>query len=78
VPHDFGTGAIQVIDGEGVVTARTKSVEALLDIEIATSLLKEGVEEGENPIDANFRYLRLQLRCARFHPSHPPLPSVEV
>ena len=42
IPHAFGPGKIKVIATTGAVRAKTKMIEALLDIEIATKLLAGG------------------------------------
>jgi len=40
---------------------KMKLMEALIDIEIATTLLKEGGEEGESKVDTNYKKLKTDL-----------------
>eukprot|EP01099_Mayorella_cantabrigiensis_P002446 TRINITY_DN2071_c0_g1_i1.p1 TRINITY_DN2071_c0_g1~~TRINITY_DN2071_c0_g1_i1.p1 ORF type:complete len:669 (+),score=180.31 TRINITY_DN2071_c0_g1_i1:1060-3066(+) len=65
IPHDFGTGDLKLIDTKEALKDKMKLMEALIDIEIATSILKtsggDGVA-GESIIDSNYRKLKTRLR----------------
>eukprot|EP01101_Sappina_pedata_P011422 TRINITY_DN7693_c0_g1_i1.p1 TRINITY_DN7693_c0_g1~~TRINITY_DN7693_c0_g1_i1.p1 ORF type:complete len:935 (+),score=412.42 TRINITY_DN7693_c0_g1_i1:139-2805(+) len=60
IPHDFGSGPVKMIDSIPVLKEKIKMMEALIEIEIATSLMKKdgAVVEGEDPLDASYKKLK--------------------
>jgi hypothetical protein len=61
VPHDFGMRRPPVLDSSKQLKKKLAMLEALGDIEIATSLLKGTSTSGENPIDASYKALNTKL-----------------
>jgi len=61
IPHDFGTKQVPLIDNSEELQKKMKLMEALIDIEIATTLLKETDSAGDSPIDANYKKLKTEL-----------------
>lgn len=67
IPHDFGHNRIKVIDNEQELKAKISLMEALIDIEVATSLLKDssgGKAGGEsiNLLDQHYDKLKCDIR----------------
>eukprot|EP01098_Paradermamoeba_levis_P003195 TRINITY_DN1486_c0_g1_i2.p1 TRINITY_DN1486_c0_g1~~TRINITY_DN1486_c0_g1_i2.p1 ORF type:complete len:482 (-),score=187.38 TRINITY_DN1486_c0_g1_i2:17-1405(-) len=64
IPHDFGREAPKLIDTADALKDKMKMMEALIDIEIATSLLKDRTgdgEAGESIIDSNYKKLKTDI-----------------
>ena len=62
VPHNFGMRAPPIIDSIDRLKAKIEMVELLVDVEIATSLLKQTEEElGKNPIDIRYEKLNSDI-----------------
>lgn len=61
IPHDFGTNTATVINTMEELQAKLKLMEALIDIEIAATLLKQEEGEGESIVDANYKKLNTAL-----------------
>jgi len=61
IPHDFGFKEPTIISDKDELMKKMKLMEALIDIEIATTLLKEGGEEGESKVDTNYKKLKTDL-----------------
>lgn len=59
IPHSFGRSVPPVIRNSETLKKKMAMLEALADIEIATKLMKETEESGDNPIDHNYS----QLKC---------------
>jgi len=60
IPHDFGMSRPPPIDSTKKIKKKMAMLEALGDIEIATSLLKMDVGD-ENPVDASYKALNVNL-----------------
>jgi len=62
IPHDFGMRAPPLIDNEKMLKEKTDMLEALLDLEIAASLIKQD-QSGEtlDPIEQNYRKLNTHM-----------------
>jgi len=61
IPHDFGSKPPTVINDNEELKKKMKIMEALIDIEIATSLLKAGDDDGESKVDTNYQKLKTEL-----------------
>jgi len=61
IPHDFGTKDPTIIDSMDQLQTKMKLMEALIDIEIAATLMKEGGGEAESPLDSNYKKLKTGL-----------------
>jgi len=63
IPHDFGTNDITIIDSAEVLKTKMTLMEALIDIEIATTLMKQKGEgdDVESPIDINYKKLKCEI-----------------
>eukprot|EP00667_Euglena_gracilis_P001885 EG_transcript_1886 len=62
IPHEFGGKAPPIIDNEDLLKAKIALMDTLTELEVATALLgKEGGQEGEHPIDANYKKLKCPL-----------------
>ncbi|TPX65412.1 hypothetical protein SpCBS45565_g05224 [Spizellomyces sp. 'palustris'] len=65
IPHDFGGNSAPLLDNEEIIRSKLEMLDAIKDIEIATSLLKdEKIEKGtedEDPVDVHYRKLRAHM-----------------
>jgi len=61
IPHSFGRRIPPVINSIDVLKSKMTMLETLTDIEIATKLIKEAEETGENPIDSSYKKLKADL-----------------
>jgi len=61
IPHDFGTNNPTIINTLEELQTKMKLMEALIDIEIAATLLKQGETEGESIVDCNYKKLNTTL-----------------
>jgi len=61
IPHDFGVKNAPIIDNEDLIKEKNQLLEALLDMEITTSLLKSGEGEETDQITANYNKLNTEL-----------------
>lgn len=61
IPHDFGMRSPPLIETEEQLKEKTDMLEALLDMEIAASMLKEGGSDVGDPIDQNYEKLRTRM-----------------
>jgi len=60
IPHDFGENPVTLIDSIDALSTKMKLMEALIDIEIATTLLKQD-DGGDSIIDTNYNKLNTQI-----------------
>ena len=67
IPHDFGLKKPPLLNSEEVIRAKTQMVDNLLEIEVAYSLLKQEVGEGEakNPLDVHYEQLKTDMEVSR-------------
>eukprot|EP01124_Arcella_intermedia_P000047 TRINITY_DN10024_c0_g1_i1.p1 TRINITY_DN10024_c0_g1~~TRINITY_DN10024_c0_g1_i1.p1 ORF type:complete len:933 (-),score=279.47 TRINITY_DN10024_c0_g1_i1:19-2601(-) len=75
IPHDFGMGPVTLINSLEVLQKKMKLMETLIDIEIATSLMKADGGEAESKIDAN--YTKLNTELVPLDKDHPDYQLVE-
>jgi poly [ADP-ribose] polymerase len=62
VPHDFGRNAPEIIDNFSLLKLKMKQLETLLDILIASELLKEKEPLiQKNPSDLNYQKMKVEL-----------------
>jgi len=61
IPHDFGIKEPPLISDKDELQKKMKLMEALIDIEIATTLMKQGGGEGESKVDVNYKKLNTNL-----------------
>eukprot|EP00731_Ephydatia_muelleri_P028216 Em0019g1089a len=62
VPHDFGLQKPTVLDTDELISAQTKMLDDLLEIEVAYNLLKEGSSEGEKDVlDVHYEQLKSDI-----------------
>ena len=62
VPHDFGLQKPTVLDTDELISAKTKMLDDLLEIEVAYNLLKEGSSEGEKDVlDVHYEQLKSDM-----------------
>ncbi|KAJ3348914.1 Poly [ADP-ribose] polymerase 2 [Entophlyctis luteolus] len=62
IPHNFGRNVPQVINSVQLLNQKLKMVEALGDIQITTTLLKQKVDSETNPIDSKFNSLNIGMK----------------
>jgi len=62
IPTDFGKNKVQMIDSFAILTLKMKQLEALLDIQIASSLLQQETLVGVHPADQNYKKLGALLK----------------
>jgi len=61
IPHDFGTKDPTIIDSLEQLQVKMKLMEALIDIEIAATLMKQEGAEGVSQLDINYKKLNTEL-----------------
>jgi len=61
IPHDFGDKETPLVDNMQVLENKLKIMETLIDIEIATDLLKKGDKTEESIIDSNYLKLKTNI-----------------
>lgn len=63
VPHDFGHNALPLIQKEEEVREKMQLLETLIDVEIATNLMKQSAENDEehDKLKANYNALKTHL-----------------
>eukprot|EP01112_Ceratiomyxa_fruticulosa_P015741 TRINITY_DN4671_c0_g1_i1.p1 TRINITY_DN4671_c0_g1~~TRINITY_DN4671_c0_g1_i1.p1 ORF type:complete len:930 (+),score=212.19 TRINITY_DN4671_c0_g1_i1:193-2982(+) len=61
IPHDFGTSAPPIIDNLEVVKKKMSLLEALVDMEIATSLMAMAEASTDPVVDANYKSLKTKI-----------------
>eukprot|EP00742_Colponemidia_sp_Colp-10_P006467 GILJ01006928.1.p1 GENE.GILJ01006928.1~~GILJ01006928.1.p1 ORF type:complete len:974 (-),score=174.50 GILJ01006928.1:174-3026(-) len=62
IPHNHGTGPIRIIDSMVILDEKIKLLEALIEIEVATSLLKSASSGEESKLDKNYAKLKCDLK----------------
>jgi len=64
IPHNFGMKAPPLIDSTELLTEKIAMIEALLDMEIAASMLKEGDQGSvDDPIESNYKKLNTAMEA---------------
>ena len=62
IPHSFGFNVPPTINNQLLLKSKLEMCEALADIQIATTILKDNVHDvTENPVDANYHSLQTRL-----------------
>eukprot|EP00005_Dracoamoeba_jomungandri_P000909 CAMPEP_0174254406 /NCGR_PEP_ID=MMETSP0439-20130205/3732_1 /TAXON_ID=0 /ORGANISM="Stereomyxa ramosa, Strain Chinc5" /LENGTH=1042 /DNA_ID=CAMNT_0015335969 /DNA_START=19 /DNA_END=3144 /DNA_ORIENTATION=- len=61
IPHDFGDEQPPLIDNDELLKKKLDMIEALQDIEIATSLLKSDGSSANNAIDSSYEKLKCEM-----------------
>ncbi|XP_053739044.1 poly [ADP-ribose] polymerase 2 isoform X2 [Synchiropus splendidus] len=61
IPHDFGLRTPPLIRTEDELKEKISLLEALSDIQIAVKMVQSGKDDGEHPLDQQYRALRCQL-----------------
>jgi len=63
IPHDFGTNPVKLIDSLDALKSKIDLMEALIQIEIATSLMsaQDGQGEENDPICVNYKKLQTEI-----------------
>eukprot|EP01112_Ceratiomyxa_fruticulosa_P003582 TRINITY_DN138_c0_g1_i5.p1 TRINITY_DN138_c0_g1~~TRINITY_DN138_c0_g1_i5.p1 ORF type:complete len:680 (+),score=156.34 TRINITY_DN138_c0_g1_i5:230-2269(+) len=61
IPHSFGRSIPPVIRTNEQLKSKMSMLEALADIEVATKLIKEVEDSGEDPIDASYAKLKCDI-----------------
>jgi len=61
IPTDFGMKKIELIDNFDILQLKMKQLEALMDIQVASSLMKEQSIVGQHPTDTNYQRLGAKL-----------------
>ncbi len=63
IPHDFGTEKVKLIDSDGQLKEKVDLMQALIDMEIATSFMKETDEANgsQSVIDQEYDKLKTEL-----------------
>ncbi|KAI8496848.1 Poly [ADP-ribose] polymerase 2 [Branchiostoma belcheri] len=75
IPHDFGMRQPPVIRTHEELKAKLKLLEALDDIEVAMTLLKEKTDSHQHPVDKQYQALKCQLEPVEH--THPHYKIVE-
>lgn len=61
IPHNFGVGGPQILDKSEEIQAKCEMLDALLEMEIAYSLLHGKSDQSKNPLDAHYEQLNADL-----------------
>ncbi|XP_051881055.1 poly [ADP-ribose] polymerase 1 isoform X2 [Pristis pectinata] len=68
IPHDFGMKKPPLLNNEEYIQAKVQMLDSLLDIEVAYSLLKDGMEDdAKDPIDINYEKLHTDIKVLDKH-----------
>lgn len=68
IPHDFGMKKPPLLNNEAYIQAKVQMLDSLLDIEVAYSLLKGGLDdEAKDPIDINYEKLHTDIKVVDKH-----------
>eukprot|EP01126_Amoeba_proteus_P027976 TRINITY_DN2767_c0_g1_i3.p1 TRINITY_DN2767_c0_g1~~TRINITY_DN2767_c0_g1_i3.p1 ORF type:complete len:739 (-),score=170.05 TRINITY_DN2767_c0_g1_i3:252-2468(-) len=62
IPTDFGKKLVQRIDTFEILNSKLKQMEALIDVQVASSLLTEELVDNLNPSDNNYKKLGVVLK----------------
>jgi len=62
IPTDFGKNKVTIIDSFDILSLKMKQIEALLEVQIASSLLQEDQVIGLHPADQNYKKLGAILK----------------
>ncbi|XP_072912212.1 poly [ADP-ribose] polymerase 1 isoform X2 [Hemitrygon akajei] len=63
IPHDFGMKKPPLLNNEEYIQTKVQMLDSLLDIEVAYSLLKDGMEDdAKDPIDINYEKLHTDIK----------------
>ena len=70
IPHIFGRNRPPVLDNQQIIKREIELLEALTDMEITNSILKDATKiEDVNPIDSQYAGLGMQEMTPCKHPS---------
>jgi hypothetical protein len=61
VPHVFGPEGIKIINNRKILKEKIEMVETLLEMEVATTLIKQEITSEKDPIDAHYEALKTKL-----------------
>ncbi|XP_069743933.1 poly [ADP-ribose] polymerase 1 isoform X1 [Narcine bancroftii] len=68
IPHDFGMKKPPLLNNEEYIQAKVQMLDSLLDIEVACSLLKGGMDDdAKDPIDINYEKLHTDIKVLDKH-----------
>ncbi|XP_031827907.1 poly-(ADP-ribose) polymerase [Nomia melanderi] len=62
IPHNFGVSGPKILDTIDEIHAKCEMLDALLEMEIAYSLLHSKVDSSENPLDAHYKQLNTDIK----------------
>lgn len=61
IPHNFGVSGPKILETVEEIQSKCEMLEALLDMEIAYSLLNSKTDEKKNPLDAHYEQLKTKI-----------------
>ncbi|XP_076286203.1 poly-(ADP-ribose) polymerase [Lasioglossum baleicum] len=62
IPHNFGVSGPKILDTVEEIHTKCEMLDALLEMEIAYSLLHTKVTSSENPLDAHYKQLNADIK----------------
>ncbi|XP_033328280.2 poly-(ADP-ribose) polymerase [Megalopta genalis] len=62
IPHNFGVSGPKILDNPEEIRAKCDMLDALLEMEIAYSLLHSKVDSSKNPLDAHYKQLNADIK----------------
>jgi poly [ADP-ribose] polymerase len=57
IPTDFGNKIPPVINSFDLLHAKMRQIEALMDVQVTSTLMNDPLNVGMNPVDANYKKL---------------------
>ncbi|XP_053972152.1 poly [ADP-ribose] polymerase [Hylaeus volcanicus] len=62
IPHSFGVADPKILDTVEEIHAKCEMLDALLEMEIAYSLLHSKTDQSKNPLDAHYEQLKTDIK----------------
>ncbi|XP_043248325.1 poly [ADP-ribose] polymerase [Colletes gigas] len=63
IPHNFGVSELKILDTTEEIHAKCEMLDALLEMEIAYSLLHSKTDDTKNPLDAHYEQLKTDIKA---------------
>ncbi|XP_076760551.1 poly-(ADP-ribose) polymerase [Xylocopa sonorina] len=63
IPHNFGVSGPKILDTIEEINAKCEMLDALLEMEIAYSLLHTKMDKTKNPLDAHYEQLNTEIKA---------------
>ncbi|XP_076649690.1 poly-(ADP-ribose) polymerase [Halictus rubicundus] len=65
IPHNFGVSGPKILDTAEEIRTKCEMLDALLEMEIAYSLLHTKVDSSQNPLDAHYKQLNADIKVLK-------------